>query len=237
MSEEGYIKLSRRFFEHDFWVKKSEFDLADAWLDLIQMAAWKDRRKLVKYDYIDEPRGGVVASVRFLCQRWGWSNTKVLNFLGLLERDTMITTQKIQGITVISLCNFEKYNTQKRQESDAGATAERRGSDKIEEGLSNCPHSIATGIPVLDEVLRFAKTLHPPCDPDYATRWFEEQERRGWIDKDGNKIHKWKPGLSAWWRAVQHSRHERAANRTHAPNGQGKRSRIRPEDDKPIFEP
>jgi len=93
-------------------------------------------------------RGQLPASVRYLCERWQWSNTKVSTFIRLLEKEQMIERLNVAGQTVFSLKNYETYNVrqQKRQlkepvasnrsdtgdsKKDSEATAERQNNDEI----------------------------------------------------------------------------------------------------------
>ena len=55
-------------------------------------------------------RGQYPASVKFLAKKWGRSERWVRSLLERLRRDKMITTDNSQGVTVITLVNFDKYN-------------------------------------------------------------------------------------------------------------------------------
>ena len=140
--EDGFIPLGRSFFSHPFWSERRVFSRAEAWVDLVQEAEWKARKKMLIGKMIEVPRGGIVASVRFLSDRWTWSNTKVCQFLEILRQDSMITTEKRQGITIVILCNYDKFNpvdkegktTRKRRGNDGETTVERRRDDETEEG-------------------------------------------------------------------------------------------------------
>ncbi len=134
---EGYIQLSRRYFEHSFWTEKRIFDRASAWLDLLQTAAFTPHKKMVIGHMVEIERGSLVASVRWLSGRWKWSNNKVCLFLDVLQGEGMINRETRHGCTVITLCNYGRYNTQQntnatagRHGGDGGATAGRQ----IEEG-------------------------------------------------------------------------------------------------------
>lgn len=126
--------LGRSMFSHHLWQENRVFSRAEAWLDLLQTAAIVPQKRLIAGHPIEIPRGGIVASVRFLSVRYKWSNTKVCLFLDSLECEGMIIREKRHGNTAILLCNFEKYNTGKRQIGDGEATARRRRGDEIEEG-------------------------------------------------------------------------------------------------------
>jgi hypothetical protein len=163
--EEGYIMLSRRFFLHTLWMEERAYSRAEAWVDLIRTAAFRDTKRVIQGNLIQVPRGGIVASVRFLSGRWKWSTTKTCKFLDVLRLEGMIKTEKRQGQTVLLLCKFEEYNTEKRQESNGEKTPERQRKDKVEEGKEGEERESPRG----DSISRpaeprsgaaFAKSLH-----------------------------------------------------------------------------
>ncbi|MDG5767379.1 hypothetical protein QA596_07880 [Balneolales bacterium ANBcel1] len=108
----GWILLHRKFFEHMLWEENREFSRAEAWLDLLQMARWKndEASKIIKGSVIKWKRGQLVASVRFLRKRWGWrSISKVEGFLKLLENEEMIMREKKTHIGRVTICNYNRY--------------------------------------------------------------------------------------------------------------------------------
>ena len=101
--DEGYITLSRRFFASKIW---------QAWLDLIQSARFEPSAitsRIGCYE-VTWNRGQYPASVKYLANKWGRSERWVRSLLERLRRDKMITTDNSQGVTVITLVNFDKYN-------------------------------------------------------------------------------------------------------------------------------
>lgn len=130
---EGFVPLSRRFFEHAFWQEGRAFSKAEAWVDLIQMAGFRDYEKLIGLQLIRVERGWIVASERFLSLRWKWSRTKVRDFLALLQQAKMVTLKKDQGISIITLCNFEQYNVrfdEEKPQKDQEKTAKEPGRNQ-----------------------------------------------------------------------------------------------------------
>ena len=125
---EGFVPLSRRFFGHFLWAEERSFSKAEAWIDLIQMAAFKSHGKLIGTTVVNVDRGGIVASERFLSVRWNWSRTKVRDFLELLQSFEMVSIKKDHGVSLITLCNFEQYNSdmfqEKPQKDQEGTTKE-----------------------------------------------------------------------------------------------------------------
>lgn len=136
----GYIPLYRSFFDHFLWGEEREFSKAEAWLDCIRMARFEESEakkmingKLIRWGYGEFP-----ASIRFLKKRWKWkSNTKVENFLALLEQEDMVIIDKRQGQNIITLCNKRSYDprflderTPKRQVEDTKRTKKGRSEDE-----------------------------------------------------------------------------------------------------------
>lgn len=123
MKEAGFLMLSRTFFRSEMWKAARTFSECEAWIDLIQSA---------RFDATDQPtceciggrritygRGQYPASNRFLAKRWGWGEQKVKTFLARLKKQQMITICSNQGMNVITLCNYNRYNGSLKEKSPA----------------------------------------------------------------------------------------------------------------------
>jgi uncharacterized protein YdaU (DUF1376 family) len=77
-----------------------------------------------------------------------------------------------------------------------------------------------------DEAISHGKTLVPPCPEMWCLKWWEDCERRGWVDREQIPIRKWKPALSSYWRGVQEN-----DRRTNAMKGKSNGSHLQPVDD------
>lgn len=78
----GWIVLSRKLFETDpDWSEPRIFSRFEAWIDVIQMTAFADHKKVVGGQIVELKRGEVLLSVRFLARRWGWSNGRITRWL------------------------------------------------------------------------------------------------------------------------------------------------------------
>ena len=110
--EKGYIKLSRSFFDNKMWQAARTFSESEAWLDLIQSARFEASpiTSCIGCYEVTWGRGQYPASNRFLAKKWGRSEQWVKTFLGKLKREKMVTTDNSQGLNVITLVNYEKYN-------------------------------------------------------------------------------------------------------------------------------
>ena len=138
MSElSNYIPIGRTLFEHRFWCEERTYSRFEAWIDLIQMARFEDGKKYVGNKVLLIKRGQIHATYRFLSERWVWSSKKVGGFLDLLISDEMITkeTQKETGQTLITICNYEKYNTQRYDKETQKETARKRQGNAKETNI------------------------------------------------------------------------------------------------------
>lgn len=108
--KQGFIKLSRKFFENALWKEPRQYSRSEAWLDLIQMAGFEDSKYILNNRAIEVQRGEIIASRRFLENRWLWGSTKVTNFLDYLKKEGMINQRQTNGQTIIILCNYDTYN-------------------------------------------------------------------------------------------------------------------------------
>lgn len=109
----GWLKVHRSISDHWIW-DFSEPDKAMAWMDLLFMARHADGKMKIKGRIVEIKRGEVGVSQMALQKRWKWSQNKVKRFLKLLESDSMIEFRANELTTIISICNFEKYQADER---------------------------------------------------------------------------------------------------------------------------
>jgi len=123
--DQGYIKLYRQLKKNWLWQEKRTFSKAEAWIDILLMVNHSDNKTPCGKELVLVKKGSRMISVRQLCDRWNWSNTKVINFLNLLQKDGMITYKSDTKKTVLSVVNWELYQTN----SDTKATQKHHASD------------------------------------------------------------------------------------------------------------
>lgn len=139
--DKGYIKLYRSFFDNKIWQADQTFSEREAWIDLIQSARFEASpitSRIGCYEVTWE-RGQYPASNRFLMKKWKRSEQWVKSFLGKLKRNGMITTDNTQGVNVITLVNYEKYNGTDEKESET----KEGGNNSPNNSLSNSPTQLA----------------------------------------------------------------------------------------------
>ena len=128
----SYFKVYRGWRDNP--VFRGEYDKASAWLWMIEHAAWKPRRFDIKGKAVTLERGQLVASLRFMAEVWGWKKDKVARYLTRLETETMIETATATGETVITICNYDRYQSESSETATVNgtvsATAPRQHRDK-----------------------------------------------------------------------------------------------------------
>lgn len=120
----GWISLHRRLQEHELW-KDKPFSRGQAWVDILLMVNHKEEKTLFDGNIITVNKGSRITSVRKLCDRWGWSNTKVIKFLKNLEMDEMLTYFSDKKKTVLTVVNYGLYQnetSEKRHRNDTETT-------------------------------------------------------------------------------------------------------------------
>lgn len=137
----GHYRMQRGWMENPAF-RHEPYTRAQAWCFLIEKAAWKDRIQAMGNESVSVQRGEYAASLRFLAERWKWSKSKVDTFLNRLESEKMLKrtcskTGTLTGtpLTVISLCNYEKY--QASADNGGTPTGTRPGQHRDSTGTND----------------------------------------------------------------------------------------------------
>ena len=126
---QGWIMLHRKVRDHWLFTEKRTFSKFEAWVDLLMEVNHKDNKFMLGGELIEVKRGQTLTSIRQLCDRWNWSNTKVSKFLRTLEADGMLTLKSDTKKTLVTVEKYDVYQshedektTPKRHADDAEAT-------------------------------------------------------------------------------------------------------------------
>ena len=106
--DDGWIKLSRSMSEHWLW-KYTPFSFGQAWIDLLMLANYEDKKTVYKGKIITCKRGDVNLSFSYLATRWKWSRKKVAGFIDILKSDGMVTTNVTTHRTTITIVNYDNF--------------------------------------------------------------------------------------------------------------------------------
>lgn len=154
--DHGYIPISRRIFDHRFWKKPREFSDFEAWVDMIQSAAWAPHEKAIGSQLIHLDRGEVLVSLRYLAERWRWSLKRVRRWVdGCLKAGEIRAQRETQKGQIYLLVNYSHYNPEGHSESAGKGTrgaqpghswgtagAQRRIKGRKEEGKEEPPTGV-----------------------------------------------------------------------------------------------
>jgi DNA replication protein DnaD len=125
---EGWVRIHRKIRSNWIWADKP-YSYGQAWIDLVISANHQDKAVLFSKQLIDCKRGEVITSEVKLAEKWGWSRSKLRNFLAMLKVEKMCTATHTANYTTLFIENYGGY-----QDLD---TADDTGSDTAEEQLSN----------------------------------------------------------------------------------------------------
>lgn len=107
----GHIKLSRKLFDGDpWWGETRAFSRFEAWVDMLQLAAWRPVGVTYQGEIMSLGRGEFVLSVRLAARRWGWSPKSARTFLKQAQQAARIKAQReAQAGTVYLIVNYDSY--------------------------------------------------------------------------------------------------------------------------------
>lgn len=119
VSTKRFVKIVVDIRNH--WIYKDAYYYS-WWTDLIMSAAWKGYQQKLGKTELTIRRGQQLISVRFLQERWRYrkdcrgkqvtpSHQRITGFLKELERDGMITMDKRKEGTIVTICNYDKYQS------------------------------------------------------------------------------------------------------------------------------
>lgn len=108
MTQKGWVAIYRQLQDHWLWQDKP-FSKQAAWIDMLLLANHDDNKFLFGNELVEVKCGSFISSIEKLKNRWGWSNTKVMSFLKLLENDEMVIKKSDTKKTVITIVNYGNY--------------------------------------------------------------------------------------------------------------------------------
>ena len=134
MSNTGWFAVKHGITGHPLFRRRPE-RLA-IWIWLVDNAAWKETEHDVNGVMLTVPRGAVSASLRRIADDTGTSLQVVRGFLRRLQECKMINTAVTHGRTIITLCNYDKYQDVKEVSNTAPNTAATQ-QQHIKEQINN----------------------------------------------------------------------------------------------------
>ena len=124
MSLKGEISLIRTLTDHAVW--QGDLALRGAWVDLLLRANTEDAILLQRGETVTVKRGQLAWSIQNLAKKWGVCDERAAKMLAYLQRLGCIRVESSRRRTLITICNYEVYQTPAVPVSDPDADA---GSD------------------------------------------------------------------------------------------------------------
>ena len=133
----GFVALHRQALDHPLF--QGDAQRLGAWLWLIARAAWKPTRFNVAGHIVTLDRGQLCASRSQMAKAWGMSESAVERFLTRLQTGHMIERATGQGKSIITVCNYSKYQDLSDEAGQATEqeTGQRPDSDRTAKEQSN----------------------------------------------------------------------------------------------------
>jgi len=114
MSSDGYVSIYRQIWDNEYLWGDKPFARGQAWIDLVLLMNHKDT--YVAKHKVTVHRGQRIISIRQLSDRWGWSRTKISDFLNSLQSAGMAKIESDTKKTVVTIANYSFFQDAKDTE-------------------------------------------------------------------------------------------------------------------------
>jgi hypothetical protein len=120
---EGYIKLYRKIKENKYWLEPRKFSKAEAWIDLLLRAGFKNNELVLGNQDLSLKAGEFVTSQKKLAEAWKWDRETVNVYLRRLKTDEMLDYRTSNKFTQITICNWDNYQNPEKTNPATNSTA------------------------------------------------------------------------------------------------------------------
>lgn len=127
-----HIRISRKLFVNPLWTQGRTFSEFEAWIDLLQRAAFHPSKRTMGARAILVEVGQLVAYQSDLAKEWGWSRGKVARFMADLESRETIDIERIGKGMRVSILNFERYQLPGTTPARVRPAAPKKSAPKYE---------------------------------------------------------------------------------------------------------
>ena len=163
-----FLAIPQEFFLDEEFTEKRVYSAAEAILDLVLMSKKKDCTQLVNGHSVKLQAGELVASLRYLGNRWQWSKDKVARFINARISRHVIRQETRQGETVLSIDLFGYYEKQTYFDETAfetqTETETRQKKDKRETKYKMYRCIDNKNISSISPLLKVVKILKPSAE-------------------------------------------------------------------------
>lgn len=139
MSDQGFITIHRAVWDHPSFAPEP-FTEREAWFWMLSAAAWEAKTVRVGRAIIDLKRGQLAFSIRFLAEKFQWSESRVRRRINRMTSDALVYVETTREATLLTICNYDKYQLQRRTDdrtSDAQNEVKTTNPRRKEEEINN----------------------------------------------------------------------------------------------------
>lgn len=203
--------------------KKEPYTEREAWCWLVEKTIFLPQYTVnIKGKPIELERGQLSYSIRYLAKAWDWKPKRTLMFLKKLEKWHMIETQKETGQTIITICNYNKYqdaekikkqegNTKGNRRETGGGTNKKECLKKEESSSDKKTYAFEGNVIKLnqDDFEAYRGNCPKLTEEEYRTALtnadmaYHHGESKNWYFRLASQLQKAKPGEvtdgSAWF--------------------------------------
>lgn len=136
---EGWISIHRKIKDNWIWNDKP-FSKGQAWIDILLRVNHAEAKVNIGNQVIDLKPGQTVWSILDMSIEWGWSKTKVSNFLKLLENENNISQKRTTKYTLITVEKWNMYQDIKQENGNKTETKKKQKSTNNNVNNENKKH-------------------------------------------------------------------------------------------------
>jgi len=204
----GWILVHRQICDNGYLWNDKPFARGQAWIDLLLITNFTETDEGDAGEELVIRRGQYKTTIRKLAERWGWSRTKVSDFLNSLQSSRMAKIESDKKKTVITIANYDFYqdvkDKKKTNSSRQGDTEKTpslfnkqcKETNTLERESERVKNKAFTP-PTLDEIKAYCKERGNDVSPERFHDYFTAS---GWVDSLGKKVRNWKQKIITWER-------------------------------------
>ena len=186
---EGYIFLHRKTQKH--WVfERSEY--LKAWIQMLFDATHQDYEVLVGNQLVRLKRGQFIFGRKAFAKKTGLSERSVRTLINRLKKSQMIDQQTTNKFSIISILNYDDYQTGVHQTSSKRPTGDQQATTNNNNNNNN-------NISAAPKLLEVEQYFHDKNCLELAEEFFEYWSEREW-KKNGKPLARWRSNAATWIR-------------------------------------
>lgn len=183
----GWIRVQRAILDH--WVF-SEADALKLWVYLLMSANYEDKSRSFNGRLIQVKRGQLIYGRHAVSQRLGISEAKLRRYMKQFVKDEMISQQRTNKYSVITITCYEKYQDASQQTTGKSPTASRQSA--IPKQVTSNKKQFKA--PSVGEVEAYCESRGNGIK---AEAFVDYYETRGWM-VGKHKMKSWQSAVRTW---------------------------------------